>query len=114
MGPDLTAYQRTDLPNLLLNIVNPNAEVREGYEAYLVGTRDGRELVGFLADQDDQVIVLRTGDGRTVTLPRAEVESREAAGGSLMPEGLLAGLGDSGCEAFGNSRASEGSHTAAN
>ncbi len=94
VGPDLTAYQRTDLPNLLLNIVNPNAEVREGYEAYLVGTRDGRELVGFLADQDDQVIVLRTGDGRTVTLPRAEVDSREAAGGSLMPEGLLAGLGD--------------------
>jgi putative heme-binding domain-containing protein len=94
IGPDLTVYQRGDLPNLLLNIVNPNAEIREGYESFLVETKDGRSLTGFRADQDAQVVVLRTPDGQTVPLPRAEIASMEPAGASLMPEGLLANLSD--------------------
>ncbi len=94
IGPDLTVYQRDDLPNLLLNIVNPNAEIREGYESFLVETKDGRSLTGFRADQDAQVVVLRTPDGQTVPLPRAEIASMEPAGASLMPEGLLSGLSD--------------------
>jgi putative heme-binding domain-containing protein len=94
VGPDLTVYQRNDLPNLLLNVVNPNAEIREGYESVTVETQDGRSLTGFRADQDSQVLVLRTPDGQTLPLPRAEIASVEAAGGSLMPEGLLANLSD--------------------
>jgi putative heme-binding domain-containing protein len=94
IGPDLTVYQRNDLPNLLLNIVNPNAEIREGYESFLVETKDGRSLTGFRADQDAQVVVLRTPDGQNVPLPRAEIASMEPAGASLMPEGLLANLSD--------------------
>lgn len=94
IGPDLTVYQRNDLPNLLLNIVNPNAEIREGYESFSVETKDGRSLTGFRADQDAQVVVLRTPDGQTVPLPRSEIASMEPAGTSLMPEGLLADLSD--------------------
>ncbi len=94
VGPDLTVYQRGDLPTLLLNIVNPSAEIREGYEATIVETRDGRVLTGFVADKDPQVLVIRTPDGQTVALPRAEVASQEPAAGSLMPEGLLSNLGD--------------------
>ena len=94
IGPDLTVYQRSDLPNLLLNIVNPNAEIREGYESFLVETKDGRSLTGFRADQDATVVVLHTPDGQTVPLPRAEIASMEPAGASLMPEGLLSNLSD--------------------
>ncbi len=94
IGPDLTVYQRNDLPNLLLNIVNPNAEIREGYESFSVETKDGRSLTGFRADQDTQVVVLRTPDGQTVPLPRAEIASMEPAGASLMPEGLLGNFTD--------------------
>jgi len=94
IGPDLTVYQRGDLPNLLLNIVNPNAEIREGYESFSVETKDGRSLTGFLADQDANVVVLRTPDGQTVPMPRSEIAFMEPAGSSLMPEGLLANLSD--------------------
>ncbi len=94
VGPDLTAFQRTDLANLLLNIVNPSAEIREGYEAYSVETRDGRNFTGFLVDRDAQGIVLRTSDGRTLSLASKDVEAMERASGSLMPEGLLSGLSD--------------------
>ena len=31
VGPDLTTYRRDDLETMLLNIVNPSAEIREGY-----------------------------------------------------------------------------------
>jgi putative heme-binding domain-containing protein len=94
IGPDLTSYQRDDLGTMLVSIVDPNAEIREGFENHVVTTRDGRTLGGFLADQDAQVIVLRGYDGADLTLPRSEVESMVPAGRSLMPEGLLEELAD--------------------
>ncbi len=94
VGPDLTAQPRNDLASLVLNIVHPSAEVREGYEAQRVETADGRSFGGFLADQDSQTVTLRTTDGRTVVLARKEIETMERVSGSLMPEGLLEGLTD--------------------
>jgi putative heme-binding domain-containing protein len=40
------------------------------------------------------VLVLRLADGQKVYLPREDVSQVSAAGVSLMPEGLLQGLGD--------------------
>jgi putative heme-binding domain-containing protein len=94
IGPDLTPYKRDDLETMLLNIVNPSAEIREGYENYLVSTKDGRSLSGFLADKDNQVVVLRGIDGVNQVLPQSEIRELKAAGRSLMPEGLLSGFND--------------------
>ena len=94
VGPDLTVFKRDDLGSLLLNIVNPNAEIREGYESFLVETKDGRSLTGFIADKDGQVVILRTPTGQSLPLQRTEILSMDPAGSSLMPEGLLSGLGD--------------------
>jgi putative heme-binding domain-containing protein len=92
IGPDLTPYQRDDLETMLLNIVNPNAEIREGYETYLVTTKDGRTLSGFLADKDNQVIVLRGLDGVNQVLPQDQIREMKSTGLSLMPQGLLTSL----------------------
>ena len=92
IGPDLTTFKRDDLDNMLLSIVNPNAEIREGYENHLVTTKDGRTLSGFLADKDNRVVVLRGIDGVNITLPQDEIQKMKAAGLSLMPEGLLDSL----------------------
>ncbi len=94
IGPDLTPYKRDDLETMLLNIVNPSAEIREGYETYLVSTKDGRTLSGFLADRDNQVVVLRGIDGANVVLPRDQIEDMRASRLSLMPEGLLKRMDD--------------------
>ena len=51
IGPDLTSYQRKDQQRILLNVINPSAEIREGFEAYNVLTSDGRVLSGFLFDR---------------------------------------------------------------
>ncbi|MGK0237589.1 MAG: putative membrane-bound dehydrogenase-like protein [Candidatus Pelagisphaera sp.] len=100
IGPELTGYQRQDLDSLLLAISSPNAEVREGFENYTVRTVDGQTITGFLADQDDNVIVLRPIGGQKVVLERERIANMESAGGSLMPSGLLADLDDKGIVDF--------------
>ena len=94
IGPDLTAYQRDDLDTMLLNIINPSAEIREGYENFLLTTKDGRLASGFLVEQDNRSVVLRGLDGQDVTFVREEIRELKAQGLSLMPAGLLAGYSD--------------------
>ena len=94
IGPDLTSARRDDLDSLLLSIVNPSAEIREGYATCIITTQDGRSLVGFVADQDERVVGLRGLDGQVVTIARAQISSMTLSGSSLMPEGLLSGLAD--------------------
>jgi putative heme-binding domain-containing protein len=94
VGPDLTTYRRDDLDNMLLNIVNPSAEVREGYAGTIVATTDGRTLTGVLAEADKNVVVLRGGDGKELTLARDAIEEMKPTKTSIMPEGLLKDLSE--------------------
>jgi len=94
VGPDLTSYQRDDLGTMLVSIIDPNAEIREGFQTYLVVTKDGRRISGILADQDANVVVVRGTDGADITFRRADIAKMVPAGGSIMPEGILDGLSD--------------------
>src|SRR5262249_10987737 len=94
VGPDLTAYKRDDIPNMLANIVNPSAEIREGYETFQVTTVDGRIITGLLVDKDNKVIVLRTSEGQKITLTKDKVDEMTPERKSLMPEDLLKALND--------------------
>ncbi len=92
VGPDLTVHDRANLESMLLAIVHPSAEIREGFENHSIETRDGRSLSGFLVEQDDRIIVLRGLDNQNTTLARADLEELSVSGLSLMPEGLLDSL----------------------
>ncbi len=71
VGPDLTTYRRDDLETMLLNIVNPSAEIREGYaRTSIVAMTDGRVLSGIVVEQDKNVVVLRGSDGKDIVLAR--------------------------------------------
>lgn len=94
VGPDLTGYQRDNLNTMLLSIVNPNAEIREGFQYYTVETKDGRTLSGFFVERDNQVTVLRGLEGENITLRASEIEGLQPMGRSLMPEGLLDGMSE--------------------
>ncbi len=93
-GPDLTSYQRTDLDMLLLAVIAPSAEIREGFATTIVETKDGSTLAGFISDQAGDVLVLRDAAGQTHTIPKDRIVKQELLPASLMPEGLLAGLTD--------------------
>jgi putative heme-binding domain-containing protein len=94
IGPDLTTYKRDDLRGMLLNVVNPSAEIREGFENFIARTADGRTLTGLLADQDTNVVVIRGADGQNISVTRDEIEDLRASRTSLMPDGQLKALSD--------------------
>ena len=94
VGPDLTPFKRDDAAHLLLHVINPSAEIREGYENQIVVTGDGRTLTGIVVEKDAAVVVLRTADGQRVVLPKDDIDDMRVSPISLMPEGLLQGLSD--------------------
>jgi putative heme-binding domain-containing protein len=94
VGPDLTSYNRSNLRTILLGIVNPNAEIREGFETLTVLTDDGQVITGFKTEEDANSLVLRTVDGQSQTIDKASVEEQHQSKTSLMPSGLLDSLTD--------------------
>ena len=92
IGPDLTTFKRDDVQHILTNVINPSAEIREGFEAIVVITTDGRTVTGFRADQDARVLVVRGIDGQNITISRDNIEEIVPQKKSLMPEGLLNNL----------------------
>ena len=92
VGPDLTSYQRDDLDTMLRSIVDPNAEIREGYESVFIQTKDGLNVSGFLADKGISTITVRSFDGLDKTFQKIYIKSMNPLGRSLMPVNLLNGL----------------------
>jgi putative heme-binding domain-containing protein len=108
IGPDLTTFRRDDWLNMLINIVNPSAEIREGFEQVTIVTHDGRAATGFRFDQDNHIIVLRCADGQNVTVPRDSIEEVIPQRKSLMPEGLLSRMREKDvCDLFAYLRSSQ-------
>ncbi len=89
IGPDLTPFARTNLERMLISVVNPSLEIREGFENYVVVTVDGRVLNGFLADKDSQIVILRGVDGQNVIVKKDDIEDMHVIPQSVMPEGAL-------------------------
>jgi len=89
VGPDLTGFKRDDIRGILMNVINPSAEIRKGFENYTVFMLNGRIVTGFIADQDNQVIVIRGVDGQNVVVPRDDIDEMLANPKSVMPDGLL-------------------------
>lgn len=89
VGPDLTSFKRDNLERVMINVVNPSLEIREGFENYIIITTDGRVVNGFLADKDNQVVVLRGVDGQNLIFRRDEIEDMRAIKRSVMPEGTV-------------------------
>ena len=77
---------------MLLNIVNPSAEIREGFAGSIVALSDGRILSGVIVEQDKNVVIVRESDGHDATLDRNSIDSMRPGQKSLMPEGLLEDL----------------------
>ncbi len=92
IGPNLTSYQRNDLKMMLLHVVNPNAEIREGFENIMFALDDGRIFSGFVKEENNRQIVIRTAEGSDVRVDLDSIENRKAVPQSLMPTKLLAPL----------------------
>ena len=50
--------------------------------------------MGFKADEDNAIMVIRGMDGQSISLKREGIAKINAIGSSLMPQGLLNGMSD--------------------
>ena len=96
IGPDITGANRGNLEYLLGNILTPSAIIQDAYKMHIVLTDDGRVYSGIPAEENDRSLKLRIAN-RTepVTIAKSQIESREIAPISMMPEGILTTLTDS-------------------
>jgi putative heme-binding domain-containing protein len=94
IGPDLTGSNRPNLNYLLLNVLEPNAEVPDAYKMVVLTTRDGRTFTGNVVAETDRQITLRVVGRDAVAIDKSSVQSREATAVSMMPAGLLDELTD--------------------
>ena len=93
VGPDLTGAGRDNLDYLLDNIIDPSAIVAADYRMSIVKLKDGRVLNGIIIANSERTITLRQIT-ETGTLERSEISAIVESPLSLMPEGMLEGLGD--------------------
>lgn len=92
IGPPLDAYDRGNVNFWLIAMVEPSAEIREGYQSYAALTDDGRVVTGMISAQDKNSLTVRSADNQLTTLQREEIESLRALPTSLMPEDSIKDL----------------------
>lgn len=93
VGPDLSEIGKKHNRALLLeNILQPSKVMEPKYVAHLVVMLDGRTFIGHLVNEGATEIVLRDAQDKEYRLAKKDVEQRQEAKQSLMPESLLRDL----------------------
>ena len=93
IGPDLSALGRALSPEVIVeSVLWPKRQVKEGYLLTQVTTKDGRALQGYrVAESAEQLTLRNFAAGGLEVIAKANLASRSDVG-SIMPEGLTAGL----------------------
>jgi putative heme-binding domain-containing protein len=90
IGPDLSALGSAQPIDFIVGaIVDPQKEIKEGYTAVSINTRDGEEYQGNLVRETrDEVVIRDALENAEVRLRRADVLDKRQLG-SVMPAGLV-------------------------
>jgi putative heme-binding domain-containing protein len=94
IGPALDAYERGNLSFWLISILEPSAEIREGYQSYAALTEDDRVITGMISAQNGNAVTIRGADNQETTIQQEDLRELRALKTSLMPEDVLQGLSD--------------------
>jgi putative membrane-bound dehydrogenase-like protein len=94
IGPELTGYDRDNINYLALNIVDPNADIREGYVNYRIEKTDGQIIIGTIMDRSGGNVTIKPLGGTEMVLSSAEIKKMDAQKTSIMPERILEPLSD--------------------
>lgn len=88
-GPDLSVVAgKFDRTHLIESLLEPSAQILEGYRTTLVGLADGRSLSGIVVEASPAGFTLHDAEGKTQKVSASDVEQLTTSPVSLMPEGL--------------------------
>jgi putative heme-binding domain-containing protein len=89
IGPDLSQVGgKLDRTHLIEAILDPSAEILQGYHATILETKSGRVVIGIVKSESATMVTLRDVEGKLITIPLGDVAERTVSKVSLMPEGL--------------------------
>ncbi|MEE2641013.1 MAG: PVC-type heme-binding CxxCH protein [Planctomycetota bacterium] len=89
VGPELNSIGASaQVDYLIESLLEPNKKVKENFHSRVVQTIDGLQYSGVPIREDARETVLRTAEGKVVTIPADDIEAKKE-GRSLMPEGLV-------------------------
>ncbi len=94
MAADLSNLAHRDPAATLRDIREPSAAINPDYVAYNVELRDGESWTGFVRAQSAEELRIVGIDGKERTARRGEIASLTPSAVSLMPSGLLDGVGE--------------------
>jgi putative membrane-bound dehydrogenase-like protein len=88
VGPDISDTLSKTPEALLVDILDPSRVIDNNYVNYIVRTKSGAVLSGFIAVQTASSLTLRRGVGQEDVVLRQDIDEIKSSGVSLMPEGL--------------------------
>jgi putative heme-binding domain-containing protein len=88
IGADLKGIRNRGLPAVMLNILDPNREVKPQFQSYVIQSDDGRVTTGMIEEESANSLTIRRPDGTKTTISRGQIEELQSTGISFMPEGL--------------------------
>lgn len=88
-GPPLTTVaERVKPEKLVESLINPNAEIAQGYGLSSITLQDGSLLAGRIAKEDKDALTLITLDNKENIIPRAKVKTIAPPVSAMPPMGL--------------------------
>ena len=88
VGADLKAIRNRGMDAVMLNVLDPNREVKPRFLTYSLITDDGRSLTGMIQTENANSLTLRRPDGTSLDIQRGNIDALRSTGLSFMPEGL--------------------------
>ncbi len=88
IGADLNAIKDRGTAAVMLNILDPNREVKPQFQAYVAALDDGTTVTGMITAETANSLTIRKADGMSQTLLRVKIEELKSTNLSFMPEGL--------------------------
>jgi putative membrane-bound dehydrogenase-like protein len=88
VAPDISDSRERTIAQYLTDILQPNRAIDANYFSYSAATVGGLVHTGILAAETSTSVTLKQAEGKSITLPRDEIEELRPSGMSLMPEGL--------------------------
>ena len=90
IGPDLSQIgKKYERKTLLETILDPSKAIAPEYVVHLVETSGGEVHAGFIVEQNDNELVLKNVEGKTIRVPQSEVVTKQPQKQSMMPELVL-------------------------
>ena len=74
---------------LLVNIVDPSAVIRRDFLASVIVTTSGRPVIGLVIARKGDHLAVADSKGKTIRVPKADIEVERVSDVSVMPERLL-------------------------